>query len=166
MFNTRSFPLLLVPILIYNVLVFVNPLPQVDSAECSDILGQSVHEMTCQLEMTVARIPMRSTGVVDQEGEAQPIVWLITIGDLLMVASLMLLFVELLKSTDSEVSSLFNHGFSFMVFLLGLVQFLLYPPYATTVYFMLTLMAMLDVLAGFMVTISAARREVNFVGNR
>ncbi|MEL6185896.1 MAG: hypothetical protein AAFU79_14830 [Myxococcota bacterium] len=166
MVNTRSFPLLLLPILIYNVLVFVSPIPSMDSDECSNFLQHNVHEMTCRLEYTVLHIPMRSTSLANPDGDTEPVHWLISIGDILMVMSLMLLFVELLKSTDSEVSSLFNHGFSFMVFLLGLVQFLLYPPYATTVFFMLTLMAMLDVLAGFMVTLSAARREVNLVGGR
>jgi uncharacterized membrane protein len=42
------------------------------------------------------------------------------------------------------------------------VEFLLFPAFATSSFFLLTLMVLLDVLAGFIVTIVASRREIDF----
>jgi hypothetical protein len=49
-----------------------------------------------------------------------------------------------------------------VLFILCLVEFLLFPAFATSTFFLVTLMVLLDVLAGFIVTIVAARRDVDF----
>ena len=51
-----------------------------------------------------------------------------------------------------------------LLFVALLVELLLLPAFATSTFFLITLMVLLDVLAGFIVTIVAARREVDVVG--
>jgi hypothetical protein len=46
--------------------------------------------------------------------------------------------------------------------LLCLVEFLLAPAFATSTFFLLSLMVLLDVLAGFIVTIVTSRRDLGF----
>jgi hypothetical protein len=87
--------------------------------------------------------------------------WPVTMGDLLLVISLMVLFVELLKSTNSRRAAILNHGLSMLLFVICLVELLLAPAFATSTFFLITLMVLLDVLAGFIVTILAARRDVD-----
>lgn len=91
--------------------------------------------------------------------------WPVSLGDLLMAASLVVLFVELLKSTTSRKIAIINHSLSMVLFILCLVEFLLAPAFATSTFFLITLMVLLDVLAGFIVTIVAARRDVDFGDN-
>ena len=72
-----------------------------------------------------------------------------------------MLFVELIKATHTGTSAIINHGLSLILFIVCLVEFLLAPAFATSVFFLLTLMVLLDVLAGFIVTIIAARRDID-----
>lgn len=88
--------------------------------------------------------------------------WPVNAGDLLLAGSLVVLFVELLKSTNSRRAAIVNHGLSMLLFVVCLVELLLAPAFATSVFFLITLMVLLDVLAGFIVTILAARRDVEF----
>ncbi|MGL4489945.1 MAG: hypothetical protein ACRCU5_10940 [Rhizobiaceae bacterium] len=85
----------------------------------------------------------------------------LTMGDLLIVISLALLFVEIIKSTRSSNASVIDHLLSTGVFILFLVEFLLVPAAATSVFFILMLMALLDLLAGFSVSIRSAGRDVS-----
>jgi steroid 5-alpha reductase family enzyme len=82
-------------------------------------------------------------------------------GDLLIVVSLVLLFVEIIKSTRSSNASVVDHLLSTGVFILFLVEFLLVPAAATSVFFILMLMSLLDLLAGFSVSIRSAGRDVS-----
>lgn len=79
-----------------------------------------------------------------------------------MAASLVVLFVELLKSTTSRRIAIINHSLSMVLFIFCLVEFLLFPAFATSTFFLVTLMVLLDVLAGFIVTIVSARRDIEF----
>lgn len=87
--------------------------------------------------------------------------WPVSLGDLLLAASLVVLFVELLKSTASRRVAIINHALTMALFVVCLVEFLLFPAFATSTFFLLALMVLLDVLAGFIVTIVAARREAD-----
>jgi hypothetical protein len=49
-----------------------------------------------------------------------------------------------------------------LVFIICLVEFLLHPAFATSVFFLIMIMSLLDVLAGVVVTIVSARRDVDF----
>jgi hypothetical protein len=88
--------------------------------------------------------------------------WSVSLADLLLAGALVVLFIELLKSTTSRQVAIVNHSLSMILFIVCLVEFLLFPAFATSAFFLLTLMVLLDVLAGFIVTIVASRREIDF----
>ena len=85
--------------------------------------------------------------------------WVLSLGDVLVIAALVVLFVELLKSTSSRSTAIVNHGLSMLLFVICLLQFLLLEAFATSSFFLITLMVLLDVLAGFIVGMVAARRD-------
>jgi hypothetical protein len=97
---------------------------------------------------------------------ASGVQWVVQWGDILVLVSLVLLFVELLKSTSTGTSAIFNHALSMLVFIICLVEFLLHKAFATSVFFMIMIMSLLDVLAGVVVTIVSARRDVEFDHSR
>ncbi len=82
------------------------------------------------------------------------------IGDVLVLVALVLLFVEILKATRTGAGSIVDHLLSTIVFIVFLVEFLLVGAAATAVFFIITTMALIDVIAGYSVTIRAARRDV------
>jgi hypothetical protein len=86
--------------------------------------------------------------------------WVITLGDTLIALSLLFLFVEVLKATRTSSRSLFDHLLSTAVFIGALVEFLLVPQAATSVFAILLLMALIDVLGGWSVSMRAARRDL------
>ena len=90
-------------------------------------------------------------------------VWPVSIADLLLAASLVVLFIELLKSTASRRIAIVNHSLSMLLFVACLLELLLAPAFATSTFFLITLMVLLDALAGFIVTVAAARREMDVV---
>jgi len=82
-------------------------------------------------------------------------------GDLLITAALVLLFLEVLKATRTGAGSILDHLFSTLVFVAALVEFLLVDFAATSTFFLLTVIALIDVIAGYSITIRAARRDVS-----
>lgn len=85
--------------------------------------------------------------------------WTFTLGDLLIAGSLFLLFIEILKATRTSGNSLVDHALSTIVFIICLIEFLVVPEAATSLFFFITLITLIDVIAGFSVTIRAARRD-------
>jgi hypothetical protein len=88
--------------------------------------------------------------------------WAMTLGDLMVLIGLLLLFVEIMKSTRTSNASVIDHLLSTFVFVAFLVEFLLVSGAAHSVFFTLMLISLVDVLAGFSVSIRAAGRDVNF----
>ena len=91
-------------------------------------------------------------------------VWAVSAGDVFIVVSLVLLFGEILKATRFGSASVIDHMLSTAVFVICLVEFLLVSFAATSVFFILMVMALIDVIAGFSVSIRAAARDVQFGG--
>ena len=87
-------------------------------------------------------------------------VWAISTGDLLLILALIVLFMELVQSSGSGTSTLVNHGLSIAVLLVCILLFLLVPLFASSVFFLITLMALIDVAGGFTITAVAARRDL------
>lgn len=85
--------------------------------------------------------------------------WQFTLSDLMVAGTLFLLFVEVLKATRTGGNSLVDHALSTVVFIACLIEFLVVPQAATSLFFFITLIALIDVIAGFSVTIRAARRD-------
>ena len=84
--------------------------------------------------------------------------WPICAGDLLQAAALCVFFTDLVKSTASRRLTLINHGLSGLLFAICLAEMLLAPACATSTFFLVALMVLLDVLAGFMVRAGATQR--------
>ena len=87
-------------------------------------------------------------------------VWAFTWGDLIILVTLFLLFIELVKATYTTTSSLVDHGLSMIVFVACLVEFLLTPQAASSVFFILMVATAIDVVAGFTIGIRVARRDL------
>lgn len=84
-----------------------------------------------------------------------------TLGDALIVIALVLLFVEVVKSTRTSNASIVDHLLSVFVFVAFLVEFLLVQGAANSLFFTLMVITLVDMLAGFSVSIRAAGRDVN-----
>lgn len=85
--------------------------------------------------------------------------WTPTVGDLLIVIGLFCLFFEIYKSTRTSDTEIVGHILSTLIFVVFLVEFIVLKPAGTTVFFLLTLMSLFDVVAGFSITIKTARRD-------
>ncbi len=85
--------------------------------------------------------------------------WVFSLGDLLITIALLMLFIELLKSTRSGTVSIIDHMLSTFVFIGFLVEFIVVEQAATSTFFLLTIIALIDVIAGYSVTIQSARRD-------
>lgn len=85
--------------------------------------------------------------------------WQFTYGTLFVTLGLFALFIELLRSTRTDSISIANHALSVMVLIFCLLEFVVVKGFNTSVFFYLTIMAMIDVVAGFTVTIIGARRD-------
>ncbi len=86
-------------------------------------------------------------------------VWQLGLGPILLAVAIGLLFVELLKAARGGGASITENALSMMAFAAFLILFLVWDKAATSTFFLLTLMSMVDVVAAFAVTVNAARRE-------
>lgn len=86
-------------------------------------------------------------------------VWIVNVGDILLFFGFILLFLELISATRTGASTIVNHALSMLVMLIGIVEFIVLPQFGTSVFFLLVVLALFDVIAGFTVTITSARRD-------
>lgn len=86
-------------------------------------------------------------------------------GDLLIVAALVCLFVEIVKATRTSAPTIVDHTMSLGVFIVYLIEFLAVAGAATSVFFILMVIALIDVVGGFTITIRGARRDFGFDRN-
>lgn len=136
-----AFPLLALPVLVYNLVALT-----LQGGFASQAASARFTEPLFTVSMT----------------SGSP--WPVSLSDLLLAGALVVLFIELLKSTTSRRIAIINHSLSMILFIVCLVEFLLAPAFATSTFFLMTVMVLLDVLAGFIVTIVAARRDIDLAG--
>lgn len=125
----RSVPLLVIPFALYNILMF---------------MGDAQSTLGAQLF---------SFGLMSG---AQ---WIFTISDAFIVGGILVLYVEVFKSTGTGITAVLDHTLSTLLFVGFLIEFLLVAGCGTSTFFILCLMSLLDVIAGFTVSIVAARRD-------
>jgi hypothetical protein len=89
-------------------------------------------------------------------------VWKFNSGHLIILITLVLLFIEIVKSTYTSTSSLVDHGLSMVVFVACLIEFLMTPQAATSVFFLIVVATAIDVIAGFTIGIRVAQRDLTF----
>ena len=142
------FPLLVIPVALYNLLAVMAGGPAVTT----EIDGSTATSMTAPLQAVLSE-PFFSLPMISG------VKWELTQGDAILLLSIVFLFLEILKSTSTGTSTIINHAISMMLFILCLIEFLLAPNFATSTFFILMSMTLLDVLAGVVVTIVSARRD-------
>jgi hypothetical protein len=86
----------------------------------------------------------------------------VTTGDLVILLGLVVLFIEVLKSARSTTSTILDHMLSTAVFIVALVEFLIVREAGTAVFLILTTICLIDVVAGYTVSIRSARRDIAF----
>lgn len=90
--------------------------------------------------------------------------WKISFGDVFLLFSMGLLFVELLRATKTGSASIMNHAFSVVVFVIALLLFIIVEGFGNSVFFLFMSMTFLDFMAGFIVTTVTARRDLSVAG--
>ncbi|MGH1365203.1 MAG: hypothetical protein ACRBF0_16705 [Calditrichia bacterium] len=90
--------------------------------------------------------------------------WIPTNRDVLILIGLVVLYIELIKSTQTATTTVVEHTFSMFVFIIYLVEFLMLPQVADSAFLILGFMSLIDVIAGFTITISTAKRDFSLGG--
>jgi hypothetical protein len=111
------FPLLLIPLAIYNIIVWL--MPDVSFAD------------------PLAKLTLVSGAV-----------WAITLGDILLALSVVLLLLEVMKGARPGAKYLTDHLLSLVVFGAAAAEFVLWPKFGSSIYFLLTLLALVEFLSG------------------
>lgn len=87
--------------------------------------------------------------------------FILDVNELLIIFGIISLCIEVFKSTRTSVVSVIDHSLSMLVFVAFLVEFIVVKNAGTSSFLILTLMALFDVVTGFTVTISSARRDLS-----
>ena len=88
--------------------------------------------------------------------------WTLSGSDIFIIFGVIVLYLEIVKSTRTGTASILDHTFSTLVFVVFLIEFLIVQSCGTSTFFVLMLMSLLDVVSGFTVSIVAARRDFGF----
>jgi hypothetical protein len=138
--SLRIIPLIVIPFILYNVIGVLG--------------GGAVADDT--FRTVLFRLPMINNPVIDGKGG-----WAFSWGDFIILITMITLFIELLKSTYTSTSSMVDHGLSMLIFIACLVEFIVAKQAQTSVFFFVMIAALIDVVAGFMIGIRTARRDLN-----
>src|SRR5208337_2015189 len=90
--------------------------------------------------------------------------WVLTWEDLLLAFSIFLLWIEIIKSTRMGMRSTMDHILAMALFVAMLVEFLLARQAGTSTFFLLMTIALVDVLAGFIVGMRSSARQIEVEG--
>jgi hypothetical protein len=112
-----GFPLLLIPLAIYNIIVFLMP-------------GVSFADPLLKL--------MLVSGAE----------WTVTLSDMLVALGILLLLLEVIKGARPGAKYVTDHLLSLIVFGAAAAEFVLWPKFATSTYFLLAALALADFLSG------------------
>ncbi len=133
--SLRAIPLLAIAFILYN-LIALSGLP---------------------LDKTIFSVPM-----VSKNPDGTSVLWRFTWSDFIILATMVLLFIEILKSTYTSTSSLVDHALSMLVFVACLIEFLLVGKAANSAFFFILVATLIDVIAGFTIGIRVAKRDIGF----
>ena len=112
-----GFPLLLIPLAVYNIIVFLMP-------------GVSFADPLLKLTL--------------MSGAE----WPVTLSDILLAFGLLLLLVEVIKGARPGAKYLTDHLLSLIVFGCAAAEFLLWPKFGSSTFFLLSMLALVDFLSG------------------
>ncbi|MBL8551524.1 MAG: hypothetical protein JNJ73_16175 [Hyphomonadaceae bacterium] len=86
--------------------------------------------------------------------------WLVTYGHLITMFAAGLFFLEIVKSTRPTSPAIIENSLAMIIFAVCLALFLLVPEFGTMEFFLIMSMLLLDFMAGAIVMIFVARRDV------
>lgn len=89
---------------------------------------------------------------------------IMTVSDAFILASIFFLYIETFKATRTSVISIIDHALSLLVFVIFLIELLVVPRLGNTTFLIMTTASLMDVVMGFTVTISTAKRDIAFGG--
>jgi hypothetical protein len=112
-----GFPLLLIPLAIYNIIVFLMP--------------------TLSFTDPLVKLTLMSGAE-----------WTVTLSDVLLTLSILLLLAEVIKGARPGAKYLTDHLLSLIVFGAAAAEFVMWPKFATSTYFLMTTLAAVDFLSG------------------
>lgn len=112
-----GFPLLLIPLAIYNIIVFLMP-------------GVSFTDPLVKLTL--------------MSGAE----WTITLSDVLLTLGILLLLSEVIKGARPGAKYLTDHLLSLIVFCAAAAEFVLWPKFGTSTFFLLAALSLVDFLSG------------------
>jgi hypothetical protein len=84
----------------------------------------------------------------------------ISTGDMIVLGSVVLLYVEILKATRMSSKAIMDHILSMVLFLAMIVEFIAVPRAATSTFLIMTALSFVDVIGGFTITIRTAQRDI------
>jgi hypothetical protein len=142
--SLRAIPLTFFIFVLYNVLVLF-------SGSAGTEGGDGAAAARALLSTEIFHVPMISGAS-----------WAFTWGDLILTITLFVLFAEILKATYTSTSSLVDHGLSMLVFIAALIEFIVVPQASTSVFFLVLVAFLIDVIAGFTIGIRVAKRDIGF----
>jgi hypothetical protein len=162
----RFLPLLALPIIIYNLmaLFFVGTGAHARSVDQASMAASAALEAGLPAPVVLSPMIERLTAAAFEIPMVSGAVWTVSSGDLILLLGLFCLFLEIVKSANTGAATILNHSISMLLFVGCLIQFLLLDNFATSVFFLLVVMTLLDTLAGVIVTIMAARRDIDVAG--
>jgi hypothetical protein len=85
--------------------------------------------------------------------------WSLSFNHLLLTLAVILLYIEIFKATRTSKASIGDHALSMALFIVCLIEFIVIKQMGNSIFFIITLICLLDVVAGFTITISTARRD-------
>jgi len=112
-----GFPLLLIPLAIYNIIVFLMP-----DVSFTDPL-------------------VKLTLMSGAE-------WTVTLSDVLLTLAILLLLAEVIKGARPGAKYLTDHLLSLIVFGAAAAEFVIWPKFGTSTYFLMTALSLVDFLSG------------------
>ena len=125
------------------------------------ILIYALVAMTAGADGTFARLQAVLFGMPMLSGSR----WIFSLGDFLLLTGLIALFVEILKAARTKSDAIVNHSMSMILLVAAVILFLIVPGFGTSVFFLIMIMCLLDVIAGPVVSIVAARRDFGVSGD-
>jgi len=135
-----AFPTILIAVILYNLAVFGGG-------------AAGYHNMQAILDQSFA--------VMMFSGD----VWRITVSDLFEVAALIMLFVETVRAARHDRRAMLNHALSMLTFTAALVEFIVLKGFSTSAFFLIMMMCLFDVVAGYTISIVAAKRDLAVVSD-
>ena len=90
--------------------------------------------------------------------------WVLTWEDILLAFSILLLAVEIMKSTRIGMRTIVDHVLAMALFVAMLIEFLLVQRAGTSTFFLLMIISLVDVLGGFIIGIRSSQRQIEVEG--